>query len=296
MSEDDAKRRLRIVRPDETPPTPPSPPRPPVDGSALTFPYPPGIFANMFDLSGKVALIVGGGGGLSRAIACALADFGAQIAIADLDLAAAEATATACDRPDRMAMAAMLDITDPDMVEDVVGQIEAQTGHIDILLNGAGITIRKPAVDFTPEDWMAVINTNLSGVFYVTQSVGRGMVQRGYGRILSIGSVSSLLGHPENAPYAAAKGGIAIMTKSFATEWAPLGVTVNAIGPAYTQTELTRNILADPDVQAKLTARIPMGRFGLPEDLVGAAVMLCSDAARFITGQTLYIDGGYTAD
>lgn len=294
MSEDDAKRRLRLVRPGEEPPAPASPP--PAAQTGLPFPYAPGIFANMFDLSGKVALIVGGGGGLSRAIACAMADFGAHIAVADLNLDAAEITAAACDRPEREAMAAMLDVTDPDMVEDVVGQIEAQTGHIDILLNGAGITIRKPAVDFTPEDWMAVINTNLSGVFYATQAVGRGMLQRGYGRILSIGSVSSLLGHPENAPYAAAKGGIAIMTKSFATEWAPFGVTVNAIGPAYTQTELTKNILADPEVQSKLVSRIPTGRFGLPEDLVGASVFLCSESARFVTGQTLYVDGGFTAD
>lgn len=294
MSEDDAKRRLRLLRPGEAPPSPPAPP--PAAQEGMPFPYPPGIFAGMFDLSGKVALIVGGGGGLSRAIACAMADFGAHIAIADLNLDNAETTAAACDRPDREAMAAMLDVTDPDMVEDVVGQIEAQTGHIDILLNGAGITIRRPATDFTPEDWMAVINTNLSGVFYVSQAVGRGMLQRGYGRILSIGSVSSLLGHPENAPYAAAKGGIAIMTKSLATEWAPYGVTVNAIGPAYTQTELTRHILADPHVQADLIRGIPMGRFGLPEDLVGASVFLCSDAARFITGQTLYIDGGRTAD
>ncbi len=294
MSEDDAKRRLRLVRPGEEPPAQAAPP--PAAQQGLAFPYAPGLFADMFDLSGKVALIVGGGGGLSRAIACAMADFGAQIAVADLNLDAAEATAAACDRPDREAMAAMLDVTDPDMVEDVVGQIESQTGHIDILLNGAGITIRKPAVDFTPDDWMAVINTNLSGVFYLTQAVGRGMLQRGYGRILSIGSVSSLLGHPENAPYAAAKGGIAIMTKSFATEWAPFGVTVNAIGPAYTQTELTKNILADTQVYADLVRRIPTGRLGLPEDLVGAAVFLCSESARFVTGQTLYVDGGFTAD
>ncbi len=142
MSEDDAKRRLRLVRPGEEPPAPVAPR--PAAQPGLTFPYRAGLFASMFDLTGKVALIVGGGGGLSRAIACAMADFGAQIAVADLNLEAAEATAAACDRPDREAMAAMLDVTDPDMVEDVVGQIEAQTGHIDILLNGAGITIRRP--------------------------------------------------------------------------------------------------------------------------------------------------------
>ena len=255
----------------------------------------PGLFANMFDLTGKVALIVGGGGGLSRAIACAMADFGAQIAVADLDLEAAEITAAACDRPDREAMAAMLDVTDPDMVEDVVGQIETQTGHIDILLNGAGITIRRPAIDFTPEDWMAVVNTNLSGVFYVSQAVGRGMLQRDTAASSRSAPFPACSGIRKRA-LRSGQGRHRHHDKSLATEWASRGVTVNAIGPAYTETELTKHILADPQVQTDLVRGIPMGRFGLPRILVGAAVYLCSDAARFVTGQTLYIDGGRTAD
>jgi NAD(P)-dependent dehydrogenase (short-subunit alcohol dehydrogenase family) len=250
----------------------------------------------MFDLAGRVALVSGGGGGLGAAIAAGLADFGARLAIADLDIEAATRAARMCDRPGYESLALSLDVTNPVMVQDVVDEVEDLCGRIDILVNAAGMNIRRPATEYTPEEWLRVINTNLSGVFYVTQAVARVMLPRGYGRILSIGSVSSLLGHPYHAPYAATKGGIAIMTKSLATEWAPRGITVNALGPAYTETGLTRDFLKDPERRQRITATIPMGRLGTPEDLVGAAVYLCSDAARFVTGQTLYIDGGRTAD
>lgn len=250
----------------------------------------------MFELSGRVALIAGGGGGLATAIAAGLADFGARLAVADLDLDAAARVARICDRPGYESLALALDVTNPLMVQDVVNSVEERCGRIDILINAAGMNIRRPATEYTPEEWLRIINTNLSGVFYVTQAVARGMLARGYGRVLTIGSVSSLLGHPYHAPYAATKGGIAIMTKSLATEWAPRGVTVNALGPAYTETSLTKDLLADPERRQRITATIPMGRLGTPDDLVGAAVYLCSDAARFVTGQTLYIDGGRTAD
>jgi NAD(P)-dependent dehydrogenase (short-subunit alcohol dehydrogenase family) len=255
----------------------------------------PGGFARLFDLTGRVALVVGGGG-IGATIAAGLADFGARLALADRDLDAARRAARRCDRPGIETVAHELDVTDPEMVVDVVGAIEEACGRIDILVNAAGINIRKPATEFTPDEWLRVVNTNLSGVFYVTQAVGRGMLARGYGRVLSIGSVSSLLGHPYHAPYAATKGGIAIMTKSLATEWAPRGVTVNALGPAYTETGLTRDFLGEAGRRERIVATIPMGRLGTPEDLVGAAVFLCSDAARFVTGQTLYVDGGRTAD
>ncbi|MEA2586410.1 MAG: gluconate 5-dehydrogenase, partial [Thermomicrobiales bacterium] len=235
-------------------------------------------------------------GGLGGTIAAALADFGARMAIADLDLDAAARLARFCDRPGIEAVATELDVTDHAMVADAVASIEERCGRIDVLVNAAGINIRKPATEYTPEDWHRIIDTNLTGVFYVVQAVARGMLARGYGRILSIGSVSSLLGHPFHAPYAASKGGLAIMTKSLATEWAPRGVTINAIGPTYTETNLTRGFADDPATRDRLVADIPMGRLGTPEDLVGAAVFLCSDAARFVTGQTLYVDGGRTAD
>jgi NAD(P)-dependent dehydrogenase (short-subunit alcohol dehydrogenase family) len=258
--------------------------------------YPAGSFANLFDLSGKVALLVGSGG-LGSAIAAGLADFGARVVVADLDVDAAMRVAAMCFRsPERAPLAARLDVTDLDEISSVVAAIEGEAGKIDVLVNAAGIQICQPALEVTAANWQKIISINLSGVFFVTQAVARGMLDRGYGRILSIGSVSSLLGHPEHAPYAASKGGIAIMTKSLATEWAPRGVTVNAIGPTYTETDLTRNLVAAPGAREALEAMIPMGRLGLPEDLVGAALFLCSDAGRFVTGQTIYVDGGRTID
>lgn len=295
MSDDDSRRGLRIVRPDQ-PSTGTGSETGQPRAQASTGSYSPGTFSRMFDLSGRVALITGGGGGLATAIAAGLADFGARLAIADINIDASSRVARACDRPGNETLALALDVTNPLMVQDVVDAVEETCGRIDILINAAGMNIRRPATEYTADEWMRIINTNLSGVFYVTQAVGRGMLARGYGRVLSIGSVSSLLGHPYHAPYAATKGGIAIMTKSLATEWAPRGVTVNALGPAYTETGLTRELLADPERRQRITASIPMGRLGAPDDLVGAAVYLCSNAARFVTGQTLYIDGGRTAD
>ncbi len=287
---DDTQQRFRVIRSDDPAERPPTPKR--EEG----YRYAPGTFTRIFDLTGRVALVVGGGGGLGRAIAAALADFGARLAIADLNQDAAAATAAMCERPGIACLAEQLDITNPSMVREVVAHIEELCGRIDILVNAAGVQIRKPATEYTPDEWRTILDTNLSGVFYVTQAVGRGMLARGYGRILSIGSVSSLLGHPYHVPYAASKGGLAIMTKALATEWGPRGVTVNAIGPTYTETNLTRGFADDPETRLRLIAEIPLGRLGTPEDLVGAAVYLCSDAARFVTGQTLFIDGGRTAD
>lgn len=258
--------------------------------------YAPGLFARMFDLRERVALVVGAGG-LGTAIAAGLADHGARIALADLDQEAAKRVAQTCSRRNvQPPIAANIDLTKPAVVRAVVKAIEEKAGKIDILINAAGINIRKAAIDFTPAEWQRIITINLTGVFLVTQAVARGMLDRGYGRILSIGSVSSLLGHPEHAPYAASKGGLAIMTKALATEWAPRGVTVNAIGPTYTETALTAGYLKAPGERERMISSIPMGRLGTPEDLVGAAVFLCSDAAAFVTGQTLYVDGGRTSD
>jgi NAD(P)-dependent dehydrogenase (short-subunit alcohol dehydrogenase family) len=296
MTHDDpARRRLRLVRSDDPDhaahETEPDAPAPRSDGT-----WPPGTFSRMFDLTGRVALVVGGGGVLGGAIAAGLSDFGARLVIADVDTEAAIRSARACDRPGIESLPITIDITDQAMVLRAVEGIEQQTGRIDILVNAAGINIRRPATEYTAAEWNTVIDTNLSGVFYVTQAVARGMLARAYGRVLTLGSVSSLLGHPYHAAYAAAKGGIAIMTKSLATEWAPRGITVNALGPAYTETGLTREFLEDQERRQRIIGTIPMGRLGTPEDLVGAAVYLCSDAARFVTGQTLFIDGGRTAD
>jgi NAD(P)-dependent dehydrogenase (short-subunit alcohol dehydrogenase family) len=251
----------------------------------------------MFDLTGQTALVVGGGGGIGSAIGSGLADFGARVAIADLNIEAAKRSAQACARPKiEGSLAVAIDVANSANVTTVISALEQQLGKIDILVNSAGINIRRPAIEYTAEEWMRIININLSGVFYVTQAVAKGMLARKYGRILTLGSVSSLLGHPFHAPYAASKGGIAIMIKALATEWATSGVTVNAIGPAYTETALISELTADRIANDELIASIPMGRLGKVEDIVGAAVFLCSESSRFITGQTLFIDGGRTAD
>jgi len=259
--------------------------------------YGRGQFSGIFNLAGKVALVVGGAGGIGGAIAHALADHGARIVIADLNGEAARQMAQSCARPNTGgALAVNLDITNQTNIQQTVAAIERETQKIDILVNAAGINIRKPVVDLAPEEWQQVLAVNLSGVFYVTQAVVRGMLSREYGRILSLGSVSSLLGHPNYSAYAATKGGIAIMTKSMATEWASKGITVNALGPAYTETAFNSDFIANPSIRESIVRSIPMGRLGKPEDMVGAAVYLCSDAASFVTGQTLYIDGGRTSD
>jgi NAD(P)-dependent dehydrogenase (short-subunit alcohol dehydrogenase family) len=256
----------------------------------------PGAFANIFDLRDRVALVVGAGG-LGSAIAAGLADFGARLAIADVDVDAAKRVAHRCTRPGRgSTLAVGVDVTNPAQVRAAVIALEQAAGRIDILVNAAGMIIRKPVTDFAPSEWRKVLDVNLSGVFYVTQAVGKGMLERRYGRVLTIASVSALLGHPGHAPYAASKGGVALLTKVLATEWAPYGVTANAIGPTYIATALNAAELAEPGAREALIAKIPMGRLGLPEDVVGAAVFLCSDAAAFVTGQTLYVDGGRTAD
>ena len=256
-----------------------------------------GQFSTMFDLTGKRALVIGGGGGIGGAIAHAFADFGARVAIADLSLDAAQAIATSCQRDGvGFTVCRSMDVTNPDQINQVIGEIEAELDKIDILVNSAGINIRRDVTDYTAEEWFRIINTNLSGVFFVTQAVARGMLARSYGRVISIGSVSSLMGHPQHAPYAATKGGVAIMTKAMATEWATKGVTVNAIGPAYTVTALITELMNNPVKYREIIETIPMGRLGRPEDIVGAAVYLASDAASFVTGQTIYVDGGRTAD
>lgn len=292
MSDDEERRsHLRLIKDDETP----------EDGAPQEEPvearYKPGQFAADFDLSGKVALVVGGGGALGGAIVSGLSDFGARLAVADIDLDAAKMTAALATRPNQPPpIAIRLDITRPDHARAAVDAIGQVAGGVDILVNAVGINNCKPALDYQPAEWQRIIEVNLSGAFYLMQAVGAGMVERGHGRIVHIGSVSSLLGHPNHAPYAASKGGSAILIKVLATEWAKHGVTVNQIGPAYTDTAISAPELANPETRAAIEAGIPMGRLGTPEDIVGAAIFLCSDAARFVTGQTLYVDGGRTAD
>ncbi len=248
-----------------------------------------------FDLTGKRALVVGCGG-IGRACVEALAEFGASLVAADVSPDLAEEAAGAAQALGSEALKTTVDVSNPTSARECVAFAVDHLGGLDILINAAGINVRKPALEFDPAEWERVLAVNLSGVFYVTQAAGKVMVEQRYGKVVTISSVSSLVGHPNLAPYGASKGGLAVLTKTLAVEWAPFNVTVNAVGPAYTETPLTSLYLQQPGRREEIVRDIPMGRLATPQESAAAVLFLASDASRFVTGQTLYVDGGRTAD
>ncbi|MDR3773638.1 MAG: SDR family oxidoreductase, partial [Terracidiphilus sp.] len=192
----------------------------------------------------------------------------------------------------RKAFRAELDVRDLASIQSAVAAIEAHFGRIDILVNNAGCNIRKPALDVSWEDWNTILDTNLRGSFFVAQAVARGMIERGYGRIINIGSVTSVAGYAGLAPYGASRGGIRQLTMSLADDWGRHGVTVNCLAPGWFQTEQNRVLYENAAWVEYLKDRIPLKRPGRPDDLDGAIVFLASESSRYITGQTLLVDGG----
>ena len=188
------------------------------------------------------------------------------------------------------------DIRNVEEARGAVRRVLEAEGKIDVLFNSAGVNRRKPSIEISEEDWDLVLGVNLKGLFFVTQEAGRHMLARRSGCVVSTASVSSVRGHRNLAAYAASKGGIAQLTRVLANEWAPSGVRVNAVAPGYLETDLTRNYLADPAVREGILAKIPMGRIGRAEDVVGAVLFLASPWARYITGEILFVDGGRTVD
>ena len=249
----------------------------------------------MFDLTGKVAVVVGGGSGLGRGMAEGLACAGATVIIASRRLEALEKAAEEITKETGGKCIAMqLDVTAKGAVSGFVDRVDKECGHIDILINSAGINIRKSAVEFEEEDWNKVTDTQLKYVFFMDQAVGRYMIEKKIkGRIINVGSLTSTLGLKNMVAYCASKGAIVQMTKALANEWAPYGITVNAIGPGYYLTEMTKPLLEKPGVTEAYEQRIPMGRLGLPEDLASTVVYLASDATSYVTGQIVYVDGGW---
>jgi 2-deoxy-D-gluconate 3-dehydrogenase len=252
-------------------------------------------YRRLYDLSGRTALVVGAGG-LGSAAAEALADCGADVAVADLERELAEEAAWLVTARGRESVALPVDVTDPASAEACVKAVVERFGRLDILVNAAGINIRKPAVELAPEEWARIIDVNLNGVFHVTQAAGRVMLEQRYGKVVTISSVSAMCGHATLSAYSASKGGLTMLTKVLAVEWATSGITVNAVAPTYVETPLTQAYLAQPGRRASLVAQIPMGRLAMPEDIAATIVFLACDASRFVTGQTLYVDGGRTAD
>jgi 2-deoxy-D-gluconate 3-dehydrogenase len=248
-----------------------------------------------FRLEGKVALVTGASRGIGRAIALGLGRAGATLALASRTVEALESCAAEAEQFGTRALALPTDVADLAQIQDMVTRTVDAFGRLDVLVNVAGINRRGPAVDLTEADWDAVIDTNLKAVFFACQAAGRVMLAQRSGSIITIGSLTSTIGIRRIAPYAASKHGILGLTKVLATEWAPHGVRVNVLSPGYIETDLTAPLKADPSFDAWVRSRIPMGYWGQPSDLVGAAIFLASDASRYVTGQMLNVDGGWLA-
>jgi 2-deoxy-D-gluconate 3-dehydrogenase len=248
-------------------------------------------------LDGKVALITGCGAGIGRTLALGLAAAGADVAATEMavQLPLAEQNAADVQQLGRRAFVTPLDVTDVDSIAESVARVREHFGRIDILINNAGVNIVKPAFEITEADWDLTHNVNLRGVFFCSQAVGRVMAEQHRGKIINVASQFGLVGYYGRATYSASKAGVVNLTRTLAVEWARYHITVNAIAPTYTAT--VHNVVGrdDPAFVQEFVERIPLGRLGLPEDLIGAVVFLASPSADMVTGQTLAIDGGWTA-
>jgi NAD(P)-dependent dehydrogenase (short-subunit alcohol dehydrogenase family) len=249
-----------------------------------------------FRLDGKVALVTGGARGLGKTMATALAQAGADIALSGRSQdACRQAAAEIAGATGRKVGAFSADVTKIADVEQLATDIDGEFGRVDILVNNAGINIRGPIEALTEADWDAVVDTNLKGPFLCARAFGPRMVRRGWGRVVNLGSVLGVIGLPGRAPYASSKAGIINLTRVLALEWAGTGVTANALCPGAFGTEMNRSLLEDPVKYKEFVAQIPMGRWGEVEELTGAVVFLASDASSYVTGTSIFVDGGWIA-
>jgi NAD(P)-dependent dehydrogenase (short-subunit alcohol dehydrogenase family) len=250
----------------------------------------------IFDLQGKVALVTGAGRGLGRGMAIALAEAGADVVAVSRSADQLEETMTLLRRHGGSPRAMPWDLGDPYRLDDLVEKVAEHKGQVDVLLHAAGVQVRKPALEVTVDDWETVQAIHLRAAFFLSRAVARRMIERNAGgKIILVASLTSQIGVPNVAPYAAGKSGILGLVRTLAVEWAPHSIQVNALGPGYFRTAITEEIFADPERRSKLLARIPAGRPGEPEDLAGATVFLASPASDYMTGQVINVDGGWLA-
>lgn len=250
---------------------------------------------SLFSVDDKVALVTGGSRGLGRGIALALAAAGAHVSPASRTEADVEAVAEEIRVLGRRSLPLSVDITKESQVKAMVKKMVDEFGRIDILVNSAGIVSLKPTTEFPVDEWQAIMDVNLRGTFLCCQQVGKVMLAQGKGKIINMSSVRGHQGRANDPAYPASKGAVNLLTKSLAIEWAQKGITVNAIGPTFIRTDLNAFLLDDPATRDWVLSRIPMGRVGQIWDLFGLALFLASPASDFITGQTIYLDGGWTA-
>ena len=253
---------------------------------------------NLFDLTGKVAIVTGAGAGLGVTFSIALAEAGAAVVCADINGEKAEKTAADLTGKGFKAIGMSANVANEAEVEAMVEAAISSFGGVDILVNNAGIAAVGPAEETTLEDWQRVVDVNLTGVFLCARAAGKAMMKTGRGgKIINLASILGAVGS-EPAPavaYAATKGAVVNLTRDLAIHWAPHNIRVNALGPAYFPSEMTSGLMADPAMLAAVEQRTPMGRVGRPEELKGPVVFLASDSSSYVTGQTLYVDGGWTA-
>ena len=248
-----------------------------------------------FDLSGKVAVVTGAGRGLGRGYARALSQAGAFVACVDLREADLEQTLTEVQAGDGHGSAHVVSVADVDAFKQFTRELAAKHGHLDVLVNNAGVEIPKDAADVTEDDFDHILGVNLRGTYFCAQSAAAIMAAQGSGKIINIGSLGSQIGLAGSTVYCCSKGGVLLFTRALAIELARHGIQVNAIGPGYFRTDMTEPFFQDPDHNAWIRERIPVGRVGTPEDLAGTVVFLASSASDYITGQIIYVDGGWLA-
>ena len=247
----------------------------------------------LFDLTGRVAIVTGASRGLGQYFARALARSGADLVVTSRGVDTLKPFADEIAALGRRALPLALDVCDLQSIEQMAAAAVQAFGKIDILVNNAGMNIRKPALEVTWDDWNKILDTNLRGSFFVAQAVAKRMVPRNYGRIINIGSVTSVAGYAGLGPYGASRGGVRQLTMSLADDWGKHGITVNCLAPGWFKTSQNKVMYEDKEWVDYLSDRIPMKRPGQPHDLDGAVVFLASEASRYVTGQTLLVDGGW---
>jgi len=250
---------------------------------------------SLFSIKDKVALITGSSRGIGFSLAAGLALNGAKVILNGRDEATLESAKIALEENGIYVFTSAFDITNKEQISDQIDNIENAFGRIDILVNNAGIIIRKPILDLEENEWNSVIDTNLKGAFLVSQKVAAGMIERQSGKIINICSMQSELARDTVAAYASSKGGLKMLTKSMATEWARYNIQVNGIGPGYFLTEQTKPLSDDLDFDIWLKGRTPTGRWGTPDELVGTLIYLSSEASNYVNGHIVYVDGGILA-
>jgi gluconate 5-dehydrogenase len=254
------------------------------------------VYRNLYTLQDKVAVVAGGAGGIGSAISAGLAAFGATVVVADINQGAADAVAAEIVAAGGQAWGAVINALDIPNTQQAMTEIAGRAGSLDVLVNAVGTHREAPAEAFTEADWDLVVDLNLKAAFFLSQAAAKIQIPQGGGKQIHITSVRSLLGiHRGYIAYCSSKGGMNLMVKQLATEWAKYNINVNGIAPTFTRTELVKDYLEDPEFYNPLVARIPLGRICEPRDLAALAVYLAAPASDFITGQIIFADGGVTA-